>query len=212
LTDPGLLTQPFPQAPSEVRTNIRQRVYFTTRQNKLLSGIGYCVLSPDSGRPDSPVGTLFRYETNVVRFEGSAQRDAFLLDNPTNANTRLSPIIDGVVHFAINAYDTNGALLNPSRLMQLGLYLPSGQRSPRNWNLIWRPGLTSQDMGWTFLSNAVPAYVDIELGILEQRTAEHAQAIPNVAARTQYLQSHLGNVHLFRQRIPIRNLDPEAYQ
>ena len=117
-----------------------------------------------------------------------------------------------MVHFAITAYDSEGVLLSTNRLNQLGLYINGAPALPLLYqNVIIRPGVTPNSPGWVFRSNAVPAYVDIELGILESKTAEQVRAIPNGPARTQYLQRHLGNVHVFRQRIPIRNVDPEVY-
>jgi prepilin-type N-terminal cleavage/methylation domain-containing protein len=217
ISDGAPFLQTFPTTPppnSEVRTNLRERVFFATQHNKTWRLLGYRVATPESGMPDSVIGTLYRYETNITRLDASnPQWTAFHSDNPTNANTRLSPIIAGVVHFSIAAYDANGALLTTNRLMQLGLYSNGIPAHPLQFqNVLIRPGAVSTAPGWVFRSNAVPAYVDIELGILEARTAEQARAIPNPAVRQQYLEQRLGNVHLFRQRIPIRNVDPEAYE
>ena len=88
-------------------------------------------------------------------------------------------VADGIVHFRCLAYDTNGVLFTTNNII---------------------------DGGFSFTNNAVPAYVDLELGILEPRVIEQARSIPNPAA----LQAFLGNinqaskVHLFRQHISIR--------
>jgi hypothetical protein len=70
--------------------------------------------------------------------------------------------------------------------------------------------------GLYFWSNAVPAAVELELGILEQHALERYNSIGDPNARLNYLQStnyYLSSrVQLFRQRIPIRNVDPLAYQ
>jgi hypothetical protein len=60
-------------------------------------------------------------------------------------------------------------------------------------------------------SNTLPASVEIQLGMLEDRTLQRAQSISGLT-QSNYLAQHAGQVHLFRQRIPIRNVDPSAYQ
>ena len=63
-------------------------------------------------------------------------------------------------------------------------------------------------------SNTVPASVEVELGVLEDTHAparrRSAQRAP--PAQMNYLSNHVGQVHLFRQRVVIRNVDPTAYQ
>ena len=61
-------------------------------------------------------------------------------------------------------------------------------------------------------SNTLPASVEIQLGVLEDRTLQRAESIPDSNTRSNYLAQHAGQVHLFRQRILIRNVDPSAYQ
>jgi hypothetical protein len=53
-----------------------------------------------------------------------------------------------------------------------------------------------------FASNALPAMVEIELGILEPQTLEQARSVLNPDV---FLQKQAGKVHIFRQQIPIRN-------
>lgn len=55
-----------------------------------------------------------------------------------------------------------------------------------------------------FLSNAIPTYVEIELGLLEPQAWDKLKAIGNDDVRRQYLLKNSGRVHLFRKRIPIR--------
>ena len=65
-------------------------------------------------------------------------------------------------------------------------------------------------------SNTLPAAVEVELGVLEDRSIQRAESLPDGAAvswaRSNYLAQQAGKVHLFRQRFPIRNVDPSAYQ
>ena len=58
----------------------------------------------------------------------------------------------------------------------------------------------------TFWSNAVPAYVELELGILEPETMRQYYTMlrdenPNA---TTFLSRQIAKVHLYRRRIPIR--------
>lgn len=55
-----------------------------------------------------------------------------------------------------------------------------------------------------FLSNAIPSYVEIELGLLEPQAWDRLKAIGSDDVRRQYLMKNSGRVHLFRKRIPIR--------
>jgi hypothetical protein len=50
------------------------------------------------------------------------------------------------------------------------------------------------------------------MGVLEDRTLQHAESLLTAADQMNYLSNHVGQVHIFRQRIPIRNVDPTAYQ
>ena len=86
-----------------------------------------------------------------------------------------------------------------------------------------RPALAIPALGYPdnlaglyFCSNAVPAAVEMEFGILEQQAWDRYNSIGTPAARLDYLQRtnyYLSSrVHIFRQRITIRNVDPLAYQ
>jgi hypothetical protein len=61
-------------------------------------------------------------------------------------------------------------------------------------------------------NSVVPASIEFELGILEERTAARARAIANANRRRDYLTNQVGKVHVFRWRVPVRNVDPTAYQ
>lgn len=55
-----------------------------------------------------------------------------------------------------------------------------------------------------FLNNALPSYVEIELGLLEPQALEKLRALEEPSAQRQYLLRNSGRVHLFRKRVPIR--------
>jgi hypothetical protein len=68
------------------------------------------------------------------------------------------------------------------------------------------------DRCW-FFSNALPAHVELELGILESQTYKSYKAIvsANPTAGALFLSNHAAQVHIFRQRVPLHNVDPSAY-
>ena len=69
--------------------------------------------------------------------------------------------------------------------------------------------------GFYMFSNTLPASVEIDLGVLEDRAIQRALSLPKVPpgwAQSNYLAGRAGQVHVFRQRVWIRNVDPSAYQ
>jgi hypothetical protein len=62
------------------------------------------------------------------------------------------------------------------------------------------------------VSNAVPAYVELELGILEAQILKKSRSIPNPLLQSNFLSGYAAQEHIFRQRIPIRNVDTTAYR
>ncbi|MSU58756.1 MAG: hypothetical protein EXS35_11400 [Pedosphaera sp.] len=203
---------------SSVRTNVVEDLFFLTRQNQLWIGIGYFVRKTDPGSGAlslSPVGvgTLYRFETNcpVPFLPGSGVRrtPADMFNEFRNAQAsefRAAKILDGVVHFKLRAYDTNGNWIVKDRdVSQSGLQNNSDVREST--------GVAPGEIGrYYFFSNAVPASVELEVGILENRAWEHFKALPNAAAQSNYVAGLAGRVHLFRQRVAIRNVDPIAYR
>jgi len=67
-------------------------------------------------------------------------------------------------------------------------------------------------VNYAFWSNALPAYVELELGVLEPNIVDHFKAIGNPTAQVNYLSNHVAQVHVFRQRVPIRMVDYSVYQ
>ena len=74
-----------------------------------------------------------------------------------------------------------------------------------NYDVLGEVGL------YAFYSNTVPASVEVELGVLEDSTLQRAESIADPMAQMTYLSNHVGQVHIFRQRAWIRNVDPSAY-
>jgi len=198
------------------RTNLLDEVYFLTRSNNFWVGNSYFVsTSVSSSNSDFyvsqlGVGTLYRstrpcfqgasavpiFETTTNHLNALFQ---FLRNNKnvTNLNTsiRPSPVIDGVVHFRVRPVLR---LVNPVN--------PSVPRldSPEFPYLRCYPDAINGEWSYFYFSNALPVYVDVELGILEPQVFERLKAISDPAMARAYLTNRAGRVQLFRQRIPLR--------
>jgi type II secretory pathway component PulJ len=226
ILDSRPLTQSLPGT-SVSRTNLLADCFMLLRENQNWKGIGYCVRTNDANghlwfpevQPLNPhqmgVGSLYRYEATLPVLYPHGDPRSGLPQDPSRLFTAFrdacipgssasrsisNRICDGVIHFRFRASDTNGMLLT--------------------WRLPLRPDRTismsavaSPETGlYQFRSNAVPASVEMELGILEQHAWERYLSIGAPLARLNYLMDVSSRVHLFRQRIPIPNVDPLAYQ
>ena len=99
------------------------------------------------------------------------------------------------------AFDTNG------------LWITTTTNYAGNVNIVATNTAYGEVAWYSFFSNALPASVEIELGILEDRALQRIESLGgSFQAQTNYLAKKAGKVHLFRQRVWIRNVDPSAYQ
>ena len=196
--------------PNILRTNVLEKFFILTRQNTTWTGTGY-VVDTTSTNGFNP----------LYRFTASANVSAqnmpwgmlytnFLANTvlpvlPTNAT--LSHLIDGVVHLTVRAYDPNGYwMTNPVNFTRSDIYHQHKQK-----RLVFGPAWG--EAGFYMFSNTLPATVQVELGVLEDRTLQRALSLRDSAiAQSNYLAQQAGKVHLFRQRFWIRNVDPSAYQ
>jgi type II secretory pathway pseudopilin PulG len=231
------LTQALPGT-GFLRTNLLQDCFILTRSNQTWIGIGYCVrisdangrlYLPESGPGQLGAGSLYRFSasTNVVMNNGLAS-DPGQLYAQFNAAAQVGSaaisnrICDGVIHFYLGAYATNGfpIVLGTRFGTNVACFRPDPFSISPPYSVV-HPARADANFNYPgnlaalyFLSNAVPASVGMELGILEQPSFDRYNSIPAPAARLAYLQRSdiTSRVHLFRQRIPIRNVDPLAYQ
>jgi hypothetical protein len=211
-----------------LRTNLLQEIFFLSRQSNSWVGTGYRVMGADHG-----VGTLYRYtvSTNYHALSFTNLMTQYVhaaLTNPITGaiTTNFNRVADGVVHLRLTAYDPEGRRMDwnttnmwPSyRILRsnrsggkLGLISSAVNQADSDVNLrqdILDPyGLQTQLF---FTSNAVPAYLELELGMLEPATYKQYQSVaaPGVAPAVPqaFLRKQAGKVHLFRQRIPIRTV------
>ena len=208
--------QPLPGGTMK-RMNLIQDLFFISKRNQDWVAIGYFVRTNNSqngnlGLSPLGVGTLYRFETNATALSGRTVSDMFnefslarnnedLVINGRKVN-RAIKLAEGVVHFKVRAFETNGAWIVTNRNFSIGA----------NYNEYTPNQVGGEIERYEFWSNAVPAAVELELGILEDKAWQRFKALPTAAAQTKYLTDQVGRLHLFRQHVTIRNVDPVAYQ
>lgn len=184
---------------AELRTNILQEAFFITRSNNYWIGIGYKVFEPTNGTPTRGAGALHRFAvaTNHARLDGPRLYHDVMLSGVqprTGEDTNFVRVVDGVIHIRITAYDASGRELTPDM-----------KDPPNDPNIsLLRDRENKTQTAYIFQNYALPAYVDLELGVLAPSTLEQFKSIPNPNAAREYLIDQAGSVSLFHQRIPIR--------
>jgi hypothetical protein len=169
-----------------VRYNVIQDAVFVSRVNDDLIGVAYAVQDPEDG-----IGLLLRLVVTTndsspgglsVLSQRMENRLARFRNNMPDAEFR--PVLDGVLHLQFIAYGASG-----------GINLT---------NLNFPPSVPS---GYIFDDNELPAFLDVELGILEPDALERwraRQSVNPANART-YLEDQAARTHLFRQRVIVRS-------
>lgn len=185
-----------------VRTNLLEEVYFLAIRDRDWVQTGYRVVYASNG-----VGTLARlsYTTNFYNRRPDSNMLAALArivieQRPTN----YLALADGVIHFRVQPYDGMGRLMSwdaTNRYTNKWVY-------PQVWlgtNVYLARDAEPTETRYAFLSNVLPAYIELELGLLEPRTRQQYQAFAAGSVMAErFLSNHAGQVHLFRQRIPLR--------
>lgn len=212
----------------DCRTNIVQNFFFMSRHNQDWIGIGYALIQHDGPH----VGSLYRFTaTNHPPFRidnlngyfrnelgkaiNAAQND-WPITNFTQSMS-ISRVADGIVHLRVRPYAPNGMPLMPyAGASNLVFRLPNGNfRQVEETYGGWQSanGAQLDELDSYFVQDALPAQVELELGVLEPAILERYRGMAgNEPAQRNYLSNHVGNVQLFRQRIPIRNVDSSVYQ
>jgi prepilin-type N-terminal cleavage/methylation domain-containing protein len=188
------VVQRLPVAGSLFRTNRLQEIYFFSRYGQDVSGTCYRVLGADNG-----VGTLSRctYTTNTAIFRRRLSVLASFAEE--SAATNFVAIANGVIHFRVQPYDPFGLPMSwpTNRFDGNSVWLmpdSNDQLSPA----------AAKETRCAFLNNALPAYLEIELAVLEPNTLAQFQSFPAGSPfALKFLSNHIGQVQLFRQRVPI---------
>jgi prepilin-type N-terminal cleavage/methylation domain-containing protein len=192
-------------ASSQQRTNVLENFFILSKGN--LNGVpswfgtGYMVVT---NTPDGSPYALYRFSTNHPVMTYSDPGPIFYTDfgNFFNAPTNYSHLMDGVLSLTVRAYDNNGYWMTNT-------YNFADEQT--NKNIQFLP-VTSGEVGFYMYSNSLPSAVEIQLGVLEDRTLQRAESRLPGSARDQYVQLQSGKLHIFRQRVLISNVDPTAYQ
>jgi len=167
-------------------TNILQDFYWLTRNDPSDWGrwsLDGFFVSTDNDR-SGLVGSLFRYSISGYSSNLYGFHQSFEEAVQTNANH----VMDGVVNLQLRIFDARGlAYTNttPNSVSNLSVSLPDS---------------------FAFAGDYLPAYVELEMAVLEPDALRQYQAKSvNPSVAKQFLAERAHNVHLFRQRIPIRN-------
>ena len=202
------LVQSLPPGSGAQRTNVLNYFFVLGRQNTKWTGAGYVVGATNT----TSLYPLYRFyaETNINANPIGLYWN-FL--NAVNFGqwTNMSHLLDGVLHLSVRGYNPNGYYLTNSSQY-------AGGRWVTNKNVAFTLPQYGE-VGFTFYSNTLPAAVEFELGVIEDRALQRAESLPNTLPapppndrRTLYLQGLSGDVHLFRQRVTIPNVDASVYQ
>ena len=190
------------------RTNLLENMFWLSRQNlnghDSWVGIGYTVIATNV----SPLFPLYRFVTNApastdptvlyLEFLAAIQANAF-------TNTGWSHLIDGVVDFRVQPYDVNGYAITNSSQYNSGI---SNNYPSTAFFLPPQYGLTT----FFFLSNAIPASVEIQMSALEDAVLRRAESFSIQGnSQSNYLAQQVGPTHVFSQRVLLPNFDPSAY-
>lgn len=218
LRDPLIQDLPGSASPPSKRVNYLQRFFFLSKVNQDWIGTGYQVVTNEGS---VWVGALYRYSvTNFPRNGPFTASGSFSWNTPI---TNMARIAEGIVHFRVRPFAPNGfPLLSDGNALGPAFYRTNGVIGvsgafpygfARDIIIRGEPRAPDKALGYYFFGRAVPAFVELELGILEPQVYQRFKSIPEQvpAARRQFLSDHVGQVHIFRQRIPIRNVDVSVY-
>jgi type II secretory pathway pseudopilin PulG len=204
---PSPLFQPMVGGNS-TRANVLETFFILSRGNAngvpTWYGVGYAV---GTNAPSGSLYPLYRFATNHPVAAGDPAliftRDfAGFLTNLTSG----SHLMDGVVSLTVRPYDVNGGW------MTTNIVTSSSGQIVTNKNVVYFPPQWGET-GFAMFSNMVPAAVQIEMGVLEDRALQRAESLSgSLLAQSNYLAGCAGQVHVFRQRVSIPNVDPAAYQ
>jgi type II secretory pathway pseudopilin PulG len=206
------------------RTNVIQTLFFIRKENQDWIGTGYQV-RPEFNYPNAGIGTLYRYSATQPKSRAIGLSQGFLNALPPRGvdATNLNRIADGVVSLRVRAYDTNGVeiVTTNTGLTHLAFPVTANRRLVTITNGFGSFDSLNSQYNYFFVSNALPASLEVEVAFLEPHLLDRYRALaggltalPQALqdAQIQYLASHAANVHVFRQRVSVRNVDPLAYQ
>lgn len=185
-------------------TNVVQDLFFVSRENDTWTATGYYIDQKQAG-----LGTLYRFSTNGPWYEVFAFNNfSNWWRSFTNGTADGHRVTDGVVHFKVQPYDAKGRIYEPGTWTNS---IPTN--GTVNIGLLIN-NIRIETDGFAFSGRFTPAYLEVEIGILEPETTRRFNAIAanNPSGAQAFLSQNVGKIHLFRQRIPVRNhTSPPAF-
>lgn len=200
------------------RTNVLFELFFLSRYDRDYEGTLYRVLDATNG-----VGTLARVSTNFPSWQLNNDTLAWMFSSLLARPPQdYVPLAEGVVHFRIDAYDGDGWPFNRERgawmmlasnrvyYPQVSVYIDrvTGTNVYFRNNVVLQPGTDSNwpnEIESAYLDTALPASLDVELALLESKANDQYKALgPGSPLASRFLANKAAQVHLFRQRIPLR--------
>ncbi|MFN0068217.1 MAG: type II secretion system protein J [Limisphaerales bacterium] len=129
---------------------------------------------------------------------------------PDRTNLAFSaPVLGNVVHFRITAYDDAGVAITEQTIPPRGredVRTPYRDLPRREFLEQFEVSHTRYgEMSYRFTGGVLPAYVEVELGLVEPQVAERLRGFTTPEGAGRYLSQNAGRIHLFRQRIPLAN-------
>jgi type II secretory pathway pseudopilin PulG len=201
---------PIPQIGSSPLPTRLDECYFLTRNNDEWTGIGYFVVVQGEG-----VGTLYRFTESTFGANPPNNRlaglyEAFLRATP-ESNT-VGRVTEGLVHFSLRAYDTHGVeyAATPLAPGSQAYFCQAAPGFPTNTLPLVASEITlTARNGYVFAHAKLPAWIELEMGFVDQQVYRQFKAINESSsvgtAGADFLRRQAGKIHLFRQRIPLRN-------
>jgi hypothetical protein len=192
----------------EIRTNVVQDIFLISRENDTWLATGYFIDQKASG-----IGTLYRYSVAAQWYDDNFSYSFFtnwFQSFKTTTIDQAHRVTDGIIHFKAHAYDQRGRIYQPDWTIAMfaNTNLSAADKARLNDNI-------HISTNWfAFSGDYTPAYIEVEIGILEPETTRrfNALAANNSVAAQNFLLDNQAKVHLFRQRIPVRNhTSPPAF-
>ncbi len=183
---------------NETRISDLQECFFLTKPGSYWEQIGYVVLPHRNLNVQQPLGTLYRIalSNHVSQFTSNSLREPYIYNRSNlfhfGTNPLFQKVTDGVVHFRVRPLDARGFsytnVVDTNNLWMASDPLATVQRELR----------------YAFREDALPASVEVELGILDPQVVGRLNSMPNPTMAAEFLSKQSGRLHLFNQRVPIR--------
>lgn len=124
-------------------------------------------------------------------------------------NAVVSPLIEGVVHFKLQPIDSEGRpMLYYTNFNAMGETINLGYRNTILEREETSLGVLAGQTRYRFYGDALPAFMELELGVLDPEVLVRVRSMPNLDAARAFLRDKPEAVHLFRRMIPLNTANP----